>query len=335
MGLVAVERRQAPADVGEADPLAAPAAPAAAGTVGIAIVAHHDDDHGTPAVGGDLDPPAADQAGDAVFDGVFHQRLEQQRRHRRVAGRRVEALRYRQLLREADLLDGEVGADQRQLLAQGDGAALDQAQAAAEEVGEHQRHPPRRRGVAPGERGDGVETVEQEVGVNLGPERPQLGLAGEHAHLERPALGRPRGLDRQRQVVTRRDQQVEEDAEGEEQRGGAPVAVRRPGQGGEELQGAHPGAAEEQPEGARQGGGDGQRQRRPQQVGRLRHPERRHPADVPRRQRDLRVDGDQRQPDGEGLGEGEAGGRREEEDHQPAERQPAGEIDPEPTAVGE
>ena len=39
------------------------------------------------------------------------------------------------------------------------------------------------------ERGDGVERVEEEVGVHLRAQRPELGLAGRHLRLQRRPLG--------------------------------------------------------------------------------------------------------------------------------------------------
>ena len=69
-------------------------------------------------------------------------------------------------------------------------------EALAKEVGEQQAHPARPRRIDRRQRADRVQAVEQEVRIDLRAQRSQLRLARQHLHLQPPALGLARLLER-------------------------------------------------------------------------------------------------------------------------------------------
>ena len=127
---------------------------------------------------------------------------------------------------EPHLLDGEEVLGEVQLLAERDLLARAQGQAAAQEVREKDAEAPglvrlrRDQGV------DRVEAVEEEVGVDLGPQRPQLRLPRGDLELEGAPLGLLRGLEGPQEVVERGGEEVERHAEAEQERGGLDLPGR-------------------------------------------------------------------------------------------------------------
>ena len=106
---------------------------------------------------------------------------------------------------------------ERQLLAERDAVARAHGEAAPQEVGEHDAGAARRLGLAPDERDDRVQAVEEEVGVELGAQRLQLGLARRDLELEALGLRPARALEGDEQVVHERGDQEEEEAAAEEE----------------------------------------------------------------------------------------------------------------------
>src|SRR5690348_17379350 len=101
-----------------------------------------------------------------MLDGVLDQRLEEERRDQCRKRLRRYALRVPEALFEAESLDLYVGGEQPQLLIYGDfgGVGIERVAEQVTEAGEHALGPGR---VSRGERGDGVQGVEQKVGVQL------------------------------------------------------------------------------------------------------------------------------------------------------------------------
>ena len=66
----------------------------------------------------------------------------------------------------------------------------------AQEVGEQQAHPPRRRGIGRRQRADRLQAVEQEMRIDLRAQRAQLGFPRQHLQLEAAPLGVARRVER-------------------------------------------------------------------------------------------------------------------------------------------
>ena len=131
--------------------------------------------------GRDRDPPAPGALRAAVADRVLDQRLEQHRRHQRVAGARVDVDRHLQPVAEARLHR----APGRRRAPRADGERyllglipLRGPQRGPKQLGQAVDHLVRRRRVVVHGGRDGVQGVEQEVRLELEAEAAQLG-AGE------------------------------------------------------------------------------------------------------------------------------------------------------------
>jgi len=147
---------------------------------------------------------------------------------------------------EAHLLDAEVALHERQLLSQRDLVPGAQRQRAPEKVAQALAHASCALGIAADERVDRVQAVEQEVRVQLGTQRAQLGFARADLRLQHAPLGFVRGLEREEQVMADGAQQVERDAGREHDREVAiHVGARQPG--------VEPAVERERPERAERG----------------------------------------------------------------------------------
>ncbi len=142
----------------------------------------------------DGDPTRRAAGLDAVQDGVFHQRLQQQARHLDVHVVHLE--HHLQLVAEAGLLDGHVVAHLLQLLLDID-EGIPLVEVVAQVVRQVGDKLARLLGPNADQRRDGVEGVEQEVRVDLALQRGELRLAGHlfqlldarHLHLGGDELG--------------------------------------------------------------------------------------------------------------------------------------------------
>jgi hypothetical protein len=112
---------------------------------------------------------------------------------------------------EPHLLDREELLREVELLGEGDRLARAHGEAPPQEVGETHREPPRLLRLRRDERVDRVEAVEEEVGVDLGAQRAELGLARRDLELERPPLGLARRLEGHDHVVEGGGEEVEGD----------------------------------------------------------------------------------------------------------------------------
>ena len=71
------------------------------------------------------------------------------------------------------------------------------------------------RGVDTGQRADGIEAVEEKVGIYLRLEGSQFGIARENAGFERAHFGLPRFFDSENYVVRGDGEQIEQEADAE------------------------------------------------------------------------------------------------------------------------
>src|SRR5262249_48960825 len=166
----------------------------------------------------------------AVDDGVLDERLEEQRRHEAILPRRVDLLFDREPLAEPDPLDFQVAFRQRHLLGDRNAGLLADRQTLAQEVAELHAHLPSSRRVAPRERGNGVEAIEEEVRLDLRLESLQLRLAGQERLRRLPALGLAGGLEREKDVVQRDREEVEQDSDRKEREKLRGIPVRDAGE---------------------------------------------------------------------------------------------------------
>ena len=168
----AVEHELEPlAHVVEPDPVAGPAADDA-GRHG--VVDRQDGPRAFP-LAAHADRPALVERLDAVVDGIFEQRLQDERRDRRVHRQAVDLPVDLQPLPEAQPLDALVGARDLDLMRKRDAFAV-LAQRCAEQVREVGDRLFRHLRVAARERGDGVHAVEQEMRADARLQRPHAAL---------------------------------------------------------------------------------------------------------------------------------------------------------------
>ena len=113
---------------------------------------------------------------DGVLERVLHQRLQQERRHRRVVqpGRDVPA--HLEPVAEAGLLDLQIEPQESQLLLQRRLLPVAVEQRHPQEIGELHDHPSRRGGIVADQHGDRVEGVEEKVRLELRLQGAELGL---------------------------------------------------------------------------------------------------------------------------------------------------------------
>jgi hypothetical protein len=168
--------------------------------------------------------PALEALGDAVGDRVLDQRLEEERRHQARERRFLDARGESQAGPEPHLLDGEEVRGQGELLRERDAIPRAQGEAAPQELAEQDAHLPRFLRAAADEGIDRVQAVEEEMGMDLGAQGAQLGLAREDLEAQGFRLRAPRVLQGHEQVVQRGR---------EEERGGGPsrTAPARPAAG--------------------------------------------------------------------------------------------------------
>jgi len=113
------------------------------------------------------DDARVQHAGDPVLHRVFHQRLQQQGWNGASLAGRLNVLVHPQALAETHVLHFKIAARQGQFLAQGKALAIAQSQAAAQEVRQPYAHFSGARAIQSGQRGNGMQAVEQEMRVEL------------------------------------------------------------------------------------------------------------------------------------------------------------------------
>jgi hypothetical protein len=167
--VLAVQAGEALAHVGE--PGAGPrgqARPVRSGRAG-AVVARTEDEPFAVEPGVDPDRPARCRRREAVFDRVFHQRLEEERRHQAGSRRLFDRELAAHAIAEARLLDRQIVAHHRQLLGERDLRARGGRDHLLEERAEVIEHGV---GLAAAARApelaDRVQRVEEEVRADLG-----------------------------------------------------------------------------------------------------------------------------------------------------------------------
>ena len=268
---------------------------------------------------------------DAVPHGVLDERLKDQRRHgdRRRVGRDVS--RDGESCAEPDALHAKILLGQRDLARQRDARLAAQRQAVAQKLREPQTHRARLVAIHRHQADDGVQTVEQEMRIDLRAKRAQLGVALRHLRFERAALGARRLLRRLQHVVHGHRQQVAERAKAEQQREQLEPLIERHVEAAPAEQ-LPPPASETGPERrrherrARRGRADPQRAR-------LR--ERHGLAQVPGRQRDRRGDEPHRNAEHERRGPGHAEQHADQQRQHAAGQAPGSQVEAQPQLVAQ
>ena len=255
-------------------------------------------------------------------DRVLHQRLQQQGRHQAREGALVHARREVQARAEAHALDGQEVLGEGQLFREGHTLARAQSQAAPQKVREEDAHPARFLGPAADERVDGVQAVEQEVGVDLGAQGAQLRLARQDLETQGLGLGPARVLERDEQVVQRRGEEEQEEAHAEEQGRRSPLAVDQAREETEALERGRPEARREEPQRRRQRRRRELRARHRKEAG----AQRGGPARPEGAEAYERVEGGQRHGERQGGGPVEVAAEDEECRQQPSQQLPGCDI---------
>src|ERR1700693_2806875 len=136
-----------------------------------------------------MDFAAFEARGESVLDGMFYHGLKQHAGDEGFESLVVNFLEDLKLVAtEANHFDVKIIVDEFELFAQRDEGFM-LAQEAAKNVGELEDYAARHVGIKTDERGDGVERVEKEVGIDLGSERvharfQQELLIGFEVHLD-------------------------------------------------------------------------------------------------------------------------------------------------------
>jgi hypothetical protein len=172
VGLVAVQNLDAFADVAHADAGAFAdeagdgSGGGAAGFDAYAVVFDFEEEAAFVDAGAEGDGAAGDAGFEAMLDRVFDERLKEHGGDDDVEGVVGDLLDDLELVAEADAFDVEIVVGEVQFFAKRDeGVSI--AEEDAEDVGEFDDHLAGEIGLGADERGDGVEGVEEEVGVDL------------------------------------------------------------------------------------------------------------------------------------------------------------------------
>src|SRR4029077_13222352 len=166
----------------------------------------------------ELDGASFDEIRDSMDDGIFYERLQQERRHDKVKRILIDIFFHLDARAEADFFDREKRADQRQLLVERNRGFLTEAKRAAQEVTEKDAHLAGLGGIGGGERADGIEAVEKEMRIHLGFERPQFRVASQNSCFHFAFFRFLRLLDRQQDIEKCDRKQIEQDSSAEEKR---------------------------------------------------------------------------------------------------------------------
>jgi hypothetical protein len=124
-----------------------------------------------------------------VLERVFHERLQQQRRHRGREQRRIALVGKVQLLLVPLARHAEVVLDERDFVAQQRGGTFPGLDRVTQHVREALGEALRRAGVGLDQVGERVERIEEEVRLHLRLQRPQLGARRGLAQFDGAALG--------------------------------------------------------------------------------------------------------------------------------------------------
>ena len=142
-----------------------------------AAVAHGEQQPRAIACGAELDVPALDLGLQAMADGVFHQRLQQQRRHRQRGQLRWKPQLRVQARPHAHGHQRQVVVEPRELVGQRVRAGARGRQRGAQEGDQPVEHGLRARRVQRDQHAQVGQRVEQHVRLELRLQQPQLGLA--------------------------------------------------------------------------------------------------------------------------------------------------------------
>ncbi len=169
----------------------------------------------------DEDEAALGTTGDAVLDGVFDERLQDETRDEGMGDERVDVPADDEAVAEADGLDGEIFLGNGELVGERNLVEVGGVEGAAQQAGELADHLGGGvRFVAEDERGDGVHGVEEEVRLELITEGAELGFLGEYLGGDEAAL-----IFLEREVV------LDAEVEGDPGHQGVPAA----GSGGDDV----------------------------------------------------------------------------------------------------
>jgi hypothetical protein len=139
-----------------------------------------------------------------VLDRVLDQRLEDHRRHHALRSTGANRFLEHQAGPKADLFDPDEMLHQVQFRFQRHLAVRVKAQGMAKELGKLQGHFPGAGRIERGQCADRVQAVEQEVGIDLGPQHAQLGVARHQLHFQFARFSQARTVEFDREVIRHR-----------------------------------------------------------------------------------------------------------------------------------
>ena len=197
--LVAIENFQPLLHVFHADAGAGAAQRGAAVAHAHAVVGHFDEIRSPSSAAAQRDRAAMDARLKSMLDAVLDERLQQDAGHQNLERARIDLLFHAQLVgAEADHLDVEIIVGKLQLLAQRNVGVMVLEQG-AQNVGQLDGHLAGQLRLAAHQRGDGVERIEEEMGIDLALQGVKAGFK------QQPLLLFKRHLDAQRIPDLERD----------------------------------------------------------------------------------------------------------------------------------
>lgn len=213
VGVVAIAGGEAFADIFEAE-----ATIAHGRGFGIEGIFNGERDAAVGTFGGETNEAAFGKMRDAVGDGVFNERLEKQRR--KLDGFRgfLNAFFHLEARAEANFFDGQIAMEEREFVGEREAGFFAEAESHAEKFGKENAHFAGFGGVHAGEGADGVETVEEEMGIDLSAEGFQFGVASENAGFEGAGFGLAGVFESEKDVVQGDGKKIKQKTGAEEKR---------------------------------------------------------------------------------------------------------------------
>src|ERR1700761_6239523 len=202
--------------------------------VGIERILDGDTKSVADALAGHGNLAAIGERGDAVFDRVFNERLDEQRRHFEIRADGIEILAHAEALTESNLLNVEIASGEGQLFAKRDARALAEPQGGTQEIRQTNAHFAGLGWIESGEGANGIQAVEEEMRVDLR-------LDGFELRFARKQLSLARRFDGENDVVDGDSEEIDHVHHTGEGRPGGMKTLAEPREDWTEERGQHVG----------------------------------------------------------------------------------------------
>ena len=133
--------------------------------------------------------------------GVFDERLQQERRNERGFGFGLNVFAHFEARAEADFFDGQEALQEEQFLTERDAGFFAEAEGHAQKFGQQDAHFAGFCRIDAGQRADGIQAVEEEMGIYLRFQSFEFGIARQHGRFHDARLRFARSLQRKNNVI--------------------------------------------------------------------------------------------------------------------------------------